>query len=503
MQNPSPSSVNRVGIHYFPDTLHYRLQDLETWLPEMLRIGASWTTLLAPAERAIPEYFLKGLLSANIEPVLHFQLPTNQIPNRESFRLLFSNYARWGIRHVALFDRPNLRVNWHSSSWAQTDLVERFLDHFLPLAEVALLEGLTPVFPPLEPGGDYWDLSFLRSALRSIRRRTGDRFINKMVLGAYAFTGKNPIDWGFGGPERWSGVHPYFTPKGTQDHLGFRIFDWYLAVSEQELDRRLPIILLRAGSLPEDYIGIHNSLMDGIKHAEVNLSLARLLNGEMDQSSEKEPIPPQVLACNFWLLVAQEQNIYEGQAWFQSGNVEMPVVDAFHQWISSRYKKSTKYDATSSSAVEPMKTMEDVGPEVEELLEESVVFSGIDPKPSDEVVPPAKSPYDLEKKSDLNVPKTLGKKTGSDSHSNQHIISHYVLLPLYSWGAANWDLALIQPILEESHPTVGFSLEEARLATRVTVVGGEGAISSEALGMLRASGCHVERLQEDGMLIAT
>ena len=24
---------NRLGIHYFPDTIHYREQDLQAWLP--------------------------------------------------------------------------------------------------------------------------------------------------------------------------------------------------------------------------------------------------------------------------------------------------------------------------------------------------------------------------------------------------------------------------------------------------------------------------------------
>jgi hypothetical protein len=78
-----------------------------------------------------------------------------------------------------------------------------------------------------------------------------------------------------------------------------------------------------------------------------------------------------------------------------------------------------------------------------------------------------------------------------------------VLLPLYAWGAANWDLALVEPLLQESHPAIGFSLAEARLARRVTVVGAEGAVSEEALGMLRNSGCQVERLLEDGTLVAT
>jgi hypothetical protein len=87
--------------------------------------------------------------------------------------------------------------------------------------------------------------------------------------------------------------------------------------------------------------------------------------------------------------------------------------------------------------------------------------------------------------------------------NHSHTISHYVLLPLYAWGAADWDLELIQPFLLETHPTVGFSLTEARLAARVTIVGGNGAISAGALDMLRASGCKVERICDDGTLVAS
>ena len=78
-----------------------------------------------------------------------------------------------------------------------------------------------------------------------------------------------------------------------------------------------------------------------------------------------------------------------------------------------------------------------------------------------------------------------------------------MLLPLYAWGAANWDLALIEPMLSASHPTIGFSLAEAQHAARVTVVGGEGAVSVDAIEMLRRSGCQVERILDDGTLIAT
>jgi len=498
-----PSPVTRLGFHYYPDTIHYRIHDLDSWLPELNRLGASWITLLAPAERAIPEFFLNGLLAANIQPVLHFQLPIHQPLSNEPFRLLFNNYARWGVRYVALCDRPNVRTNWHSSSWAQTDLVERFLDYYLPLAGVALQEGLTPIFPPLEPGGDYWDLSFLQTALRAIQRRGNERLLEVLVLGAYAWTRKRPIDWGAGGPERWPEAHPYLTPPECQDHLGFRIFDWYLAISQQELGVRLPIILLRAGSLPEDHVKTEGAIVEGIGHAQANLALARLLSGEMDSVTGVEPVPPEVLACNFWLLAAHERSVHAAQAWFQSGNINLPVVDAFHQWISSLRKDQSFFGAIASSNDQVEQGVENLVVGSDEPLPVNVVFSGVDPLSMEDVQPHCVPSADLDGTTELDHSPDAESQLHAGKNSEEHPISHYVLLPLYAWGIANWDLALIQPLLEESHPTVGFSLAEARLAERVTVVGGEGAISPETLDMLRASGCRVERVLEDGTLVAT
>ena len=43
---------SRLGLHYYPDTFHYREQDLATWLAELQALGVGWLTLIAPSERA-------------------------------------------------------------------------------------------------------------------------------------------------------------------------------------------------------------------------------------------------------------------------------------------------------------------------------------------------------------------------------------------------------------------------------------------------------------------
>ena len=68
-----PRAETRLGFHYFNDNFHYREADLQTWLPEVKALGGSWLTLIAPNDRAIPESFVRGLINANIEPVIHFR----------------------------------------------------------------------------------------------------------------------------------------------------------------------------------------------------------------------------------------------------------------------------------------------------------------------------------------------------------------------------------------------------------------------------------------------
>jgi hypothetical protein len=462
------STINRLGFHYFPDTLHYRELDLQTWLPELRRLGAAWVTLLAPNGRAIPEGFLRGLLEAEIQPILQFQLPA--IPIRaEMLRVLFRNYARWGVRYVSLFDRPNSRESWSPATWAQADLVERFLDLYLPLAETALEEGVIPVFPPLEPGGDYWDLAFLRTSLRSLMRRGQSHILDNSVLGAYAWAGNRPLDWGAGGSERWPGTRPYADLPGVENHLGFYIFDWYLAVCQEELGRALPILLIKAGCRLGDHTDPDRAAIDEAAHAQQNMALVQQALGYGEEARSYEPLPKQVLACNFWLLAAEQNSAEAEQAWFQVGGKTLPVVDAMRRWMGERQTLHS-----------PL------------VVEESWPTS------------PGTTP--------LNSPFPIGKGEGGPGKPEADTvpsvlitrpISHYVLLPLYAWGAAEWSLDLIQPLLQQARPTVGFSLDEARLATRVTVVGGVQAFPEQSLAELRREGCTVERILEDGTVVAT
>ncbi len=438
---------NRLGFYYFPDTVHYRENDLLAWLPELQSLGAGWLTLPAPLNRAIPETFILGLKAAGIEPVLHFIIPTGAPPPIRELTPLFEAYAHWGVQYVVLYDRPNSRKTWTSSSWAQNNLVERFLDLFIPPAEALLQSGLTPTFPPLEPGGDYWDTAFLKAALQGLQRRGQNSLLDKLALSAYAWTRNRPLNWGAGGPERWPGALPYHTQPGSEDQMGFRIFDWYLALARAVLGKTCPILLVGAGAIPGDAQDKAYPAVDLHAHADMILNIAKLMHtcGRPECQTSLEPVPPEVLACNFWLLSSAASVPTTSQAWFGPGGKNLPVVEVLRRWNSIH---------TNSKPPERAKVA------------------------------------------------TL-KAAAPTENTNGKAIQHYVLLPTYEWGISDWHLQVIQPYVKKHHPTVGFSVDEALNARRVTLIGGTQSFSEAVAEQLSSAGCQVERIDGTGTEIAS
>jgi len=284
-----------LGFHYFPDSEHYRRQDLNTWLPRLQAAGASWVMLHSAAERAIPEAFLRALLEAGLQVAVHLPLRPED-PRQEEVLPILDAYARWGVRYVVLFERPNQRAQWKDTDWTSVDVVARFLERLLPLAGRVVRRGMRPVFPPLEPGGDYWDTAFLRAALTDIASRQ-PALLDALTLSALAHAGDRPLDWGAGGPERWPGTRAYYTPPGEQDQRGFAIAEWYAAISQAACGRRLPMLLLEAGS-PGGWRAVPDGL-SAESHRQRTLRLAAAVRAPQADAPGLPSLPPEVLACCF------------------------------------------------------------------------------------------------------------------------------------------------------------------------------------------------------------
>ena len=293
----------RLGLHYYPDDLHYTQADLEGWLPVLQSLRARWLVMRGSVRRGIPEPFLRGLLEAGLEPIVH--LPACARPSDLSgLQMLLRSYANWGVRYVAVGDRVNMRSTWDSVDWAHGHLPDRFLDAWLPVLHAQRSAGLTPMLPPLEPGGDYWDLAFLGGILHALLRRGEQALLEQMAFGAYAWTHAHPLDWGLGGPARWPEARPYQTPEGTQDHRGLRLPEWYRAVIENETGLRRPILVLGGGVWPAESAGP----LDPDPAQSRTLAVLRLL---LDPA-----FCPGLIAFGFHLLAADADSPDAGRAWF-------------------------------------------------------------------------------------------------------------------------------------------------------------------------------------------
>jgi hypothetical protein len=445
MSDQMPEKQNKLGFQYFPDTQHYRESDLRAWLPELQSLGAGWLVLTTPADRAIPEVFVRGLLAGGIQPILHLNLSVPAVQKNKDIPTLLSTYAKWGAKYVIFSDRPNTYQSWSSATWAQEDLVERFLDIFLPLAEAASQLGMVPIFPPLEPGGSYWDTTFLKSIMQSILRRQKTKLLDTLVISAYAWTHGKPLSYGSGGPERWAGARPYFTPTDEEDQRGFHIYEWYQTIIESVLGRSLPIMLLGVG-IPGNNQIEQSPDFSPAEHAAIIMAITEALSGNdvMDPSASGKTInalPDYILCLNLATLSASEDSPSAKYAWFRPDSNNLPVVGALRQWQSAK----------------------------------SINYSPV-PAPKGAGTPPVE---------------------------NTRFIGHYILLPCYEWGVSDWHLDVVKPFVKKYQTTVGFSIEEAKHAARVTVIGNTQSVPEETIEQLRLAGCLVERISGDGTSIAS
>lgn len=88
-------------------------------------------------------------------------------------------------------------------------------------------------------------------------------------------------------------------------------------------------------------------------------------------------------------------------------------------------------------------------------------------------------------------------------------IRHYVLLwqRTYPGPMAQQDLSSVVPYMARFRPALGFSIEDARNAEYVTIIGGEAGVSAGVECMLDEHGCRVERIagrndEETGRMLA-
>lgn len=73
-------------------------------------------------------------------------------------------------------------------------------------------------------------------------------------------------------------------------------------------------------------------------------------------------------------------------------------------------------------------------------------------------------------------------------------IAHYLLMPTFEWGLSEWHWHAALEYVRAHRPTCGFSIDEAKWARHVTILGNEQGINTAAEQTLREAGCLVERI---------
>jgi hypothetical protein len=316
-----PKNDTGLGFHYLPDTEHYSPHDLERWLPELKKMGTSWLVLLSGVEVPIPEFFIRRLVDSEIEPVVRVATPSVQPLERSKLAQLLQAYAEWGVHYVEVLCEPNCASRWPLPGWTRPSLVEGFVDFLMPCLEEMRLARLYPFFPALRPGGNYWDLSFLQTALELLTSRGMKDLFENMVVGMHNHAFDKALDWGTGGRRRWPMARPYFTPEGSEDHRGLNLFEWYDEIIQAAVGDSLPLICMGSAVVGDPYSSAAGmSPDDEESSANRAVTIARNL---MDGT-----VPDYVLNHAFWLLAAKPGHPYGVHAWYGTQGEESQAVSA-------------------------------------------------------------------------------------------------------------------------------------------------------------------------------
>ncbi|MCS6908933.1 MAG: hypothetical protein RML93_13790 [Anaerolineales bacterium] len=320
-----------LGVYYFSDTQHYHTQARERWLREVSSLGVAWLILDNPGLIAIPEPFLQAALESGLTPIVRIVGIPAEPRLIAELEPVIRSYALWGVQYIQLFDRPNTQTFWGKVSWTSGNPVERFIDLFLPYAEILVKYNIYPIFPTPEVARGFWDTSFLRLALESLVRRGHQWLIETLILSAYLaiYDPSRPLNWGAGGPERWPNTQPYQESSHSQDQRGLYIADWYEALAQATLGRALPIVLLDDPCTPPRY------LSQSEVHQRMLCAIRRLFDERSGEDIEieghiYEPFHPSVLCLGFYGLPCQP-NRGDPRAWFLPNGQPLPIVEAIRR----------------------------------------------------------------------------------------------------------------------------------------------------------------------------
>ncbi len=313
---PRPREDTGIGFHWFPDYYHYERHYFDTFMPELKAMGTSWLLVLSDGLNPIPDWFIRGLVDHDIEPIIRIYTRFVTFIDQAGLRRACKHYASLGVHYVHVFNEPNLRLEW--AEWNAERLPSRFMDFLIPCLDTMYsVEGIIPLLTPLAPAGDYWDSSFLKSALAILNQRGKKYLYDKMAIGIHNYAFNKPLDYGKGGSARWPCAQPYQRPPGCEDHTGFYMFEWYDEIVRQYTGRWLPMICCENGVRLSDAEDPRSPAINEALHAERHAGMCQMMmNGE---------VPYYFFNNAFWLLAAEDDNSFVRHSWYRpNGEPRLP-----------------------------------------------------------------------------------------------------------------------------------------------------------------------------------
>ncbi len=442
---PRPINDTGIGFNFCSDTCEYQDEAIRFWIDELSQLGASWLVLPSTLDRPVPVTFLRELITHGIEPVIRVVVRPIRTVDPSAFGELCREYASAGVHYMHLYQEPNLATEWAIVEWNQPNLPKRFAELLLPVLGLIANAGLFPLLSPLAPGGHYWDLSFLEQLLNDVARGAPAAIIDRLGICIHNYASNLPLEWGQGGPTRWPGVRPYTTPVDSEDHRGFRLFEWYNAVVRRQLGDSLPLIAGETGLVPGTQNHASFPRVDETLHAERSATIA--------QMALDDKLPPYLFNVAFWTLNAGDGDPVDFHAWYRRDGSRLLAVEAI-KGLPKHPRRPPESAVTVEADAPTMET----------------------------------SPVEVSGNAEL-----------AESATGGRLIDHYLLFQSFSNSPSNeWTprqmMAGALEYVSVFQPTVGFRVDEARQARRVTMIGDDTIRLVELEEELRQAGCLVERI---------
>ena len=167
--------------------MHYTEKDIQRWLPALKEINAQWLVIQSPINRAISEEFIRSFSDSGIDLVIDFNAPLSAQLDWHDLELLLAFYGKWGAKYAMLNQHPNQKEAWTGNKWGDAHLIDSVISDFIRFGSLCLENNIRPVFPLLTPGGDYWDLAFLKTALVKLKKEAPLAIQNNFILSAAAW----------------------------------------------------------------------------------------------------------------------------------------------------------------------------------------------------------------------------------------------------------------------------------------------------------------------------